>query len=143
MLRNTTKDKGDKGLAFVIADLVQNGYYICLPISEHLPFDLIAVTETGKMARIQAKFRVLQEQVIRVKMASVYSTAKGTHVRPHDMGAFDAYAIYCPDTGNVYYVPTKGLSGSELHLRVGVPVLKTKRKAKSASDYRDVGKIFE
>lgn len=41
-MKHHTKDKGDKGTGNVIADLLSKGIQICLPLSEHLPFDLIA-----------------------------------------------------------------------------------------------------
>lgn len=40
-----TKDKGDVGLGHVIAVLLENGIQVALPISEHLPFDCIAISE--------------------------------------------------------------------------------------------------
>ncbi|MFC1480602.1 group I intron-associated PD-(D/E)XK endonuclease, partial [Candidatus Omnitrophota bacterium] len=38
-----TKSKADLGLAKVIADLIQKGYVPCIPLSEHQPYDLLAV----------------------------------------------------------------------------------------------------
>ena len=41
--RHRTKDKGDLGVACVITDLMKAGIQVSLPLSEHLPFDLIAI----------------------------------------------------------------------------------------------------
>ena len=43
-----TKDKGDIGLTQIIANLAQHNIKVALPISDHLPFDIIA---NGKMNR--------------------------------------------------------------------------------------------
>jgi hypothetical protein len=56
-VRHHTKDKGDEGLGQVIADLMTNGIQVAVPLSEHLPFDLIAVGEDGAMRRVQVRYR--------------------------------------------------------------------------------------
>lgn len=52
-----TKTDGDTGLACVIADLVKHGIGIALPLSEHMPFDLDAVSPDGQLSRVSVKFR--------------------------------------------------------------------------------------
>ena len=56
-VRHHTKDKGDEGLGQVIADLMANGVQVAVPLSEHLPFDLIAIGEHGAMRRVQVRYR--------------------------------------------------------------------------------------
>jgi PD-(D/E)XK endonuclease len=56
-VRHHTKDKGDEGLGQVIADLMTNGVQVAVPLSEHLPFDLIAISEDGAMRRVQVRYR--------------------------------------------------------------------------------------
>jgi hypothetical protein len=46
-MRHHTKDKGDIGLACAMADLVKHDIQVALPMSEHLPFDLIAIHPMG------------------------------------------------------------------------------------------------
>src|SRR5216683_5100347 len=52
-VRHHTKDKGDEGLGQVIADLMTNGVQVAVPLSEHLPFDLIAIGEQGSCVRFK------------------------------------------------------------------------------------------
>lgn len=47
-----TKDKGDQGIGFTIANLIQHGIGICVPLSEHLPFDLFACYPDGEVKRV-------------------------------------------------------------------------------------------
>ena len=56
-MRHHTKDKDDEGFGQVIADLMTNGIQVALPLSEHLPFDLIAMGEHGAMRRVQVRDR--------------------------------------------------------------------------------------
>ena len=143
MERNLTKDKGDKGLAYVIADLTEKEYYICLPLAEHLPFDLVAVNNQGLMVRVQVKFRnVSRSGCIEVKFASTWSNRKGTHLKAHDFGAFDGYAVYCPETKLVYYIPSREMSGrTAIWLRVKEDVL-LRSSMRFASGYTDPGVMF-
>jgi len=46
-----TKDKGDIGLTQIIADLTEKDVKIALPLSEHLPFDLIAISPEGGLTK--------------------------------------------------------------------------------------------
>lgn len=104
MLEHRTKNKGDIGLAIVIADLTKKGFYICLPISEHLPFDLIALNSKGTIKKIQVKYVTLVKGTIRLQLRNISSSPKGYIITRHDIKSFDGYAIYCPETNKVYYV---------------------------------------
>jgi hypothetical protein len=58
MMRHATKDKGDFAVARVIAHLLEHDIRVCLPLSEHLPFDLIAVMpDMRTLRRVQVKYR--------------------------------------------------------------------------------------
>jgi PD-(D/E)XK endonuclease len=60
-MRHHTKDKGDLGLGFIIGDLLRAGIQVALPLSEHLPFDAIAVDEQGGLRRLQVKYRAVRQ----------------------------------------------------------------------------------
>lgn len=64
-----TKDKGDCGLAHVIADLFDAGIQVALPISEHLPFDCIAI-HNGSLSRVSVKYRTEENGAVRVRLRS-------------------------------------------------------------------------
>lgn len=103
-MRHHTKDKGDRGTGNVIADLLSKGIQVCLPLSEHLPFDLVAVREDGTLLRVSVKYREMKNNSVLVHFRSVYSDSRGTHTKQIDKGQIDILAIYCPDTKTVYYV---------------------------------------
>jgi hypothetical protein len=138
-----TKDKGDVGLAMVIADLTKNGFNVCLPISEHQAFDLIAANEEGKLCRIQVKYRVLKNGAVEVPFRSVYSNGQGAKAVLNDFSKFDVYAVYCPDVEKIYYYPVS-LVGSKTSVAL-LRVIPPKRKTAyiDASKFEDAKLIFE
>lgn len=103
-MRHHTKDKGDKGTGNVIADLLSKGIQVCLPLSEHLPFDLIAIKNEGTLLRVSVKYREIKNGSVSVSFRSSYSDSKGVHTKEVDKNMIDLLAIYCPQTALVYYV---------------------------------------
>lgn len=102
-----TKDKGDLAVGMVIADLLIHGYSYAPLISEHLPFDLIAVEQVGKFRtrQIQVKYCSLKNDGrITFMLHSSYADKNGSHMKPVDRSTFDTYAIFCPDMKVIYYV---------------------------------------
>lgn len=87
---NITKEKGDIGLGYVISDLMNFGIHISLPISEHLPFDCISISNEGNMNRISVKYRKINRH--------------GVIEMRYDANNIDILAIYCPDTKKCYYI---------------------------------------
>lgn len=103
-MRHHTKDKGDTGTANVIADLLLKKIQVCLPISEHLPFDLVGVKEDGTLIRVSVKYRSVKNGIITVPFYSSYSDSKGVHKKAVNKKLIDILAIYCPETKKVYYI---------------------------------------
>ena len=103
-MKHHTKDKGDKGTGNVIADLLSKGIQVCLPLSEHLPFDLIAVKPNGDLMRVSVKYRTLTKGKVFVSFSSSYSDSNGIHRKPVDKTLIDLLAIYCPESKEVYYI---------------------------------------
>ena len=101
-----TKVKADLGLAKVIADLAEKGYIPCIPLSEHQPYDLLAVMDNGSVKKLQVKYARLRENgVIDVKFRSSWADKHGTHIKRYRESDFDYYAIYCPEKEVVLYIP--------------------------------------
>ena len=55
-----TKTKGDLGVLKSQADLCSKGYLVCLPLSEHAPFDLV-VYKNANFQRVQVKSRTIDK----------------------------------------------------------------------------------
>ena len=130
-----TKEKGDSGVGFVIADLMKNGIQVCIPISEHQPYDLVAVYPNGEMKRIQVKHRKARSTgTIEIPFRSSYSDSNGVHMKDVEKDDFDLYADYCPDTGGTYYF-NHNRFGSCLSLRLEKPKNNQVKGVKLAKDF--------
>ena len=101
-----TKTKADIGLAKAIADLVAKGHTPCIPLSDHQPYDLLAVLNNGKVVKLQVKYASLKNNgVIDVKFKTSWVDKNKTHSRRYKKGDFDYYVLYCPEKEQVIYIP--------------------------------------
>lgn len=140
-MRHHTKDKGDIGLGFVIADLISHGIQVALPMSEHLPFDLIAISEKNELVRLSVKYRAARKEALSLTFRSSWSDKHGVHIRHHDKNKYDAMAIYCPDTGECYYVRNIEV-GDDFCLRLGKTKNNQKKKIRFAFEFCDPNRLF-
>ena len=93
-VRHHTKDKGDEGLGQVIADLMTSGVHVAVPLSEHLPFDLVAIDDGGAMRRVQVRYRTsLDAAHVRCHLGTSWADRNGTHKRAFDAASIDALVI--------------------------------------------------
>ena len=141
-MRHHTKDKGDSGVGFVVADLLSKNVQVALPISEHLPFDCIAISEDNKLIRLSVKYRTKDKHgAIDVRFRSVWNDRKGTHLKKQDKSLFDATAVYCPDTRKCYYL-LNCEAGKGFVLRVVEPKNCQKESVRLADEYTDPKRMF-
>ena len=98
-----TKTKGDLAVAHAYADLMEQGYLVLWPATEHAPFDLVAYRE-GAFVRVQVKYRSLDARgAMDIELASVWSDRKQLHRVPMEKNEVDLVCVYCPATGDCYY----------------------------------------
>ena len=130
-----TKAKGDLGVLKAQVDLFEQGFTICLPQTEHSPFDL-AVYRDGEFQRVQVKYRKLDKYgTLQVKFSTCWTDRHGTHTVPIDKSEVDFYCVYCPDTDECYYLEPARF-GSSATLRVRTPKNSQAKNVNFASDYR-------
>ena len=130
-----TKSQGDLGVLKAQLDLFEQGFTICLPLTEHSPFDLVAYRD-GEFRRIQVKYRALDRTgAVHVKFTTCWTDKRGTHTTPIDKQQVDVYCVYCPDTDECYSLdPIK--FGSSTSLRVGTPKNCQAKRVNFAADFR-------
>jgi hypothetical protein len=142
-VRHHTKDKGDEGLGQVIADLMTNGVQVAVPLSEHLPFDLIAIGEDGAMRRVQVRYRASVDSAqLRCGLAGSWADWNGTHKRAFDASSIDALAIYCPSPRTFVYLLAGELPSSYVNLRLAKAKNGQVKRTRDASQYRDPWRMF-
>ncbi len=140
-LSHPTQDKGDAGMAMVIAALTTSGIKIALPISEHLPFDLIAISNDGELRKVSVKYRSARGGKIEILLRSKWSASQGTKQRRWRKGEVDVHAVYCPDTSACYFVPDTDVRKATITLRLTPPKV-LRKDTMLASTYADPTAMF-
>lgn len=138
MKSHHTKTKGDLGVLKAQADLCEKGYLVCLPLSEHCPFDLV-VYRDYQFTRVQVKTRSLRRGTLTVRFESSYSDRNGVHMKKVDPKNIDIYCVYCPETNHCYYFRLNNFLGKHtISLRVDKTRNSQARHIRWADDYREV-----
>jgi hypothetical protein len=115
----STKRRGNIGEAKVVADLLEQGIEVALPFGDNLPFDLIAVGPDFRLWKLQVKFASARQGVIRIKNWRQSENTRRRYERIYTATQVDIFAIYCPDTEKVYYVPQQEIGQrAAFHLRI-------------------------
>ena len=124
-----TKFKADIGVAKVIGDLTVKGYVPCIPLSEHQPYDVVAISKKGDAFKLQVKYASLKSNgTVEVRFRSSWADRNGTHIRHYRKEDFDFYAVYCPEKDSVLYIPNdpkcpkairfeKAINNQNLHVK--------------------------
>jgi PD-(D/E)XK endonuclease len=142
-VRHHTKDKGDEGLGQVIADLMTSGVHVAVPLSEHLPFDLVAIADNGAMRRVQVRYRASADAcLLRCELLGSWADRNGTHKRAFDRSAVDVVAIYCPCPRTFVYLLADELPSTGVYLRLAKAKNSQVRRTRDASEYRDPRRMF-
>ncbi len=142
MRKAETKEKGDIGLTQVIANLQLNGITAALPLSEHLPFDLIAVNKDAKLSRVSIKYRAINTNgIIEIPLRTISSNSEGYKVKVTNLNEVDAFAIYCPDTNKCYYIPSTKLIGYKASMALSVG--KSNNQSNLSTDYENPLVLFK
>jgi hypothetical protein len=114
-----TKDKGNIGEAQVIADLLRQGVQVALPFGDNLPFDLIAVGPDLRLWKVQVKYARVYRGVLRIRNSRMSENTRRRYEQAYTPTQVDVFAVFCPDTQQVYYVSYSEVSARAIfHLRV-------------------------
>jgi hypothetical protein len=80
-----------------------------------------------------------------IDFRSTYSDSNGIHVNKVDRTSFDAYAIYCPDIHQIFYILTSEIPeemGRSITLRLEKPMQNQQKGIRMADNYLGVNRIF-
>ncbi len=98
-----TKTKGDIGVGYVIASLIEQGWNVSIPISEHQSYDLIA-EKFGKMYRVQVKYTSSKNNICEVRLYNSWVDKHGIHHSYRNLKDYEILAVYNPDTKETYFI---------------------------------------
>ncbi|MBV8368181.1 MAG: hypothetical protein JO036_04505 [Candidatus Eremiobacteraeota bacterium] len=113
--KRNTKLKGDVSELRVAAALIETGYAVSKPFGENQRYDLV-IDDGENLARVQVKTGRLRNGVVLFNCSSTHGH-RGRPARPY-RGEVEYIAVYCPDTGKVYFVPEAHFTNSYGSLRV-------------------------
>ena len=132
--------KGDVGVAHVTADLITKGFEILLPVSASSPYDMV-IHKANKFYKIQVKYRENHKGYVDFELRRSTSSGKLRNHRKMKSDEVDLYAIYCPDTGKVYYIDQKEIEGKlVIRLRLDIPDnFRATKQVRYAIDYLTLG----
>lgn len=136
MSKHHTKEKGDLGVAKAYCDLIEKGYIVLFPTTEHAPFDLVAY-DGSRFIRIQVKYRSAVNGCLLVNLITWWADKNGSHGKPIDKRQVDVFCVYCPETDRCYYFRAQEVNTS-LTLRISPPRNNQSKNVKFADDYAGV-----
>lgn len=134
-----TKDKGDIGLTYVIADLVKDGWFVSLPIQEHAPYDLIA-TKENIVRRVQVKYRSWNRMnALEAPVFNTWGNATRGNVngKIYDKNSIDVFVITNAEV--IAYLPISLLEG--MTGKISVRQLGSEKRKKNRRYIEDFNKL--
>lgn len=132
------KHKGDRGVGHVIARLIDLGWNVGVPISEHAAYDLFA-EKNSKVHTVQVRYSTPKEGKVEIKLKSSWADKNGNHTRKRTKGDYTMLAVYVPNRG-VFFVSDEQLGDCEnsLVLRFELPKNSQTKGVKMAEGYREL-----
>lgn len=135
MINHHTKNKGDLGVAKAFCDLVEKGFIVLFPATEHAPFDLAAYKD-NRFIRIQVKYRKAVNGSVQIPMKSWWADINGSHGKQIDKAQVDVFCVYCPDTDKCYYFKPENV-GKCFTIRISAPKNNQAKGINFAEDYTE------
>lgn len=137
-------DKGAQAEAMVCADLIRQGHDVFTPFSGHSSADLISVKGSSRPIRWQVKHRkaVGEGRSISLSLYGVRTARGGLSRIAIDLSKVDAFAIYCPDDGGIYYVPVSCIPAGASSFNLNISSLGPRTGFRLARDYRSADSVF-
>jgi hypothetical protein len=111
-----TSSIGNRAEAMVLNALARRGFSPLLPFGSGHPYDLV-VDDGAKFLRVQCK----TGRLIRGAVVFPTSTWCRANVSRSYRGYADYFGVFCPDNGQVYFVPVADVPNCTASLRVAPP----------------------
>jgi hypothetical protein len=131
--KRNTKAIGDLSELEAARALARAGYLVSKPLGDSHRYDLI-IDDGETLSRVQVKTGRLRKGSVIFACFSSHSHRGGPSCRSY-RGEIEFYAVYCPETEQVYLLPESDACLSKAHLRV-TPARNSQSKAlRWASQY--------
>lgn len=132
----TPIERGDLSVAMITAAFLRSQWVVLKPLSEGHRYDLVIDRGNG-FERVQCKTGRLRRGAVLFNACSSLAHHRGRNVgRRGYRGQIEIFAVYCPETDEVYVVPVQDVPENDASLRVEAPKNNQTTGIKLASDYR-------
>jgi PD-(D/E)XK endonuclease len=115
-LTGLTLYKGNSSEAVALAAYVQAGFLVSLPFGGGAPYDLV-VDNGVRLVKVQVKTGKLESGCVTYNSRR-HRGSKCDTFRRYEEGEVDFFAVWCPDTRQLYAVPAEQSLGVEGRLRI-------------------------
>ena len=105
----STDQKGAIAETAITHQAVRRGIGVLRPVSEGERYDLVFDLKPG-LVRVQCKWASLDGDVISVRCCSSRRTASGITKRHYTPEEVDAFAAYCPELDECFFLPLERFS---------------------------------
>jgi hypothetical protein len=130
------KIKGDIGVGYAIAILTEQLWNVCLPLTEHAPYDLIAEKD-GLCKRVQVRYCTPNGGVMIIKLKSSWSDKHGNHVKKRVKGDFDTICGFNPENKTCYFLSDEDFeNGNSINIRMEKPKNNQLKGIRLAEDFK-------
>lgn len=119
-----SKRRGDIAEAYIIARLLEVGYYILKPVGDNCRYDLVIEDNEGHLWKVQCKLGWIDK---RYSGCFIFATVSSyAHTRAGQragygsrgyVGEIDYFAVYCKETKGVYLIPIQDAPTARMCLR--------------------------
>ena len=131
----TSDQKGNIAEAAIVAAAIKLGIDVYRPVGEGGRYDMIFEVDT-RLIRVQCKWARRRGDVLMLRCYSSRRTREGVLNRKYEPGELDAFAAYCPDNEQCYFLPYELFTGrTRVHLRLGPCLNNQKQAVNWARDY--------
>jgi len=138
--KSNKKALGERSQAIIIFRLLEAGYDVLTPYGDNTRYDLVIEDADGRFWRVQCKTGWLENEGDLIEFATAstyYHTRAGRtdHGRRDYQGQIEYFAVYCPDTEKVYFVPVDHVGTTDAKLRLAPTKNKQEKNVRWAKDY--------
>lgn len=115
-----TKEKGDLAEAKAVAMLMEAGFTVSLPTTEHCRYDIVA--DDGEcLYKLQVKCGRRDDYRVVFNTSDIRSNRTGSRRRTYTKNDIDAFLVYDQDRDNWLWVPVEEATDSAMTIRVEEP----------------------
>lgn len=102
-------EKGTLGLIKVLESVTMLGWYAFPAFDDHSPVDLLIMSKTGKVLRLQIKYRTRMSRVEVERYELAAKSIVNGKLVPIDRSLIDGWAVYMADRNEVKFVPISAM----------------------------------